>query len=190
MTGQRATAETGFRIFPHDGLQAARLVRLFWHFVWRIALMGLLGWGSYLFVSHYVVQVVSVDGVSMYPTLRNADTLFLNRWFYYYRQPRPGDIVVIKDPSDQGFAVKRIIAGPDDFVCVYHGQVYVNGRKLNEPYLPAKTWTFPATRSSAEWMIGCRKGEYIVLGDNRGNSLDSRYYGVVKRDGILGIVFL
>ena len=190
MSAQQAALENGFSIYPNDGLHLARLARLFWQFVWRIAFVSLMGWGSYCIVTRYVGEIVQVDGISMYPTLHNADTLFLNRWIYFFRQPHPRDIVVIKDQSGEGFAVKRIVAGPGDTVCVYHGRLYVNGRKLNEPYLPHNTLTYPAARSSTEWMIGCRKDEYIIFGDNRENSFDSRYYGAVPRRDILGIIFL
>ena len=189
MPAKQSAAQPEFRFYPAAGLRLPTLCRLFWYFVWRIALIVLLGYGSYWFISDYVIQVVRVQGISMYPALRNADTLYLNRWFYHIRDPRQRDIVVIKDPADQGFSVKRIIAGPGDFLCVFHGKVYVNGHKLNEPYLPDNTWTFPSTRPSTEWMIGCRQNEYIVLGDNRENSIDSRFYGVVPRQNILGIVF-
>ena len=189
MPAKQSTAQPDFRFYPAEGLRLLPLANLFWSFIWRITLITLLGFASYYFVSHNVVQIVKVQGMSMYPSLRNADTLYLNRWFYDFRDPRQSDIVVIKDPADQGFSVKRIVAGPGDFVCIYHGQLFVNGHKLNEPYLPENTWTFPASRPSTEWMIGCGKNEYIVLGDNRENSIDSRNYGVVPRQNILGIVF-
>jgi signal peptidase I len=180
----------GFRFYPEDGLRLDRLTRLFFMFVWRITLIGGLGYASYLFTSRYIIQTVQVQGISMFPTLHNADRLFLHRWFYnFYRDPRPHDIVVIKDPSDQGYAIKRVIAGPGDFVFLDHGLIYVNGRQLDEPYLPSRTWTFPEGSPSMQWMIGCPDNEYIVLGDNRGDSLDSRCYGAVPRRNILGIVF-
>jgi signal peptidase I len=179
-----------FRFYPEDGLRLDRLARLFFMFVWRIALIGVLGYASYLFTSRYVIQTVQVQGASMFPTLHNADRLFLHRWFYnFYRDPRPHDIVVIKDPSDQGYAIKRVIAGPGDFVFLDRGLIYVNGRRLDEPYLLPNTLTFPEASSTTQWMIGCPSDKYIVLGDNRANSLDSRFYGAVPRRNILGIVF-
>jgi signal peptidase I len=179
-----------FRLYPADGFRLGRLARLFLLMVWRITLVGLLGYASYLFNSRYVIQIVQVQGISMYPTLRNGDNLFLNRWFYHlWRDPQPRDIVVIQDPSGPDYAIKRIIAGPGDNVLFDRGRIFVNGRKLDEPYLAPHTWTFPAFRSKMQWMIGCPRDTYLVLGDNRGSSLDSRYYGAVPRQKILGIVF-
>src|ERR1043165_1913295 len=69
-----------------------------------------LGRASYFIISHFVLQSVRVVGVSMVPTLSDSQQYVLNRWVYYFRSPKPSDAVVLRDPVDQGFAVKRIIA--------------------------------------------------------------------------------
>lgn len=142
---------------------------------------------SYLFISHFVLQSVQVVGVSMSPTLKNTGYYFLNRCVYLIREPKPSDIVVIRDPLDQSYSVKRIIAGEGDFVYLKGGHVYVNGRALVEPYLAAGMPTFTFARQQ-EMAVHCGKGEYFLLGDNRGNSTDSRVYGVVPRQNILGAI--
>jgi len=190
MTADHFPSQADTVIFPEDELRIVRLARQLWGFVWRVALIVSLGYVCYLGISHYFIQTVRVDGISMYPTLRNDDYYLLQRWYYhFYRDPAPRDIVVIKDPSDQTYAVKRIIAGPGDCVYVTDGDIFVNGKRLDEPYLPPRTWTFPAEFPNEQWMIACQQGEYIVMGDNRINSFDSRYYGVVPKNNILGIIF-
>ena len=72
-------------------------------------------------------------------------------------------------------------------VHIEQGKVFVNGRRLYEPYLFPKTLTFPAPFSKAVSFI-CSKDQYFVLGDNRNYSLDSRSYGPIKRSDILGLV--
>jgi signal peptidase I len=142
---------------------------------------------SYYFISHHIVQTVQVVGSSMYPTMRHADQYLLNRWAYHLHPPKRSDVVVIKDPTDGAFAVKRIIATPGESILFKGGQVYVNGRKLDEPYVSpgTPTWTYSNT---AEQLIICGKDQYYVLGDNRDDSFDSRMYGPVRRENILGVV--
>ena len=103
--------------------------------------------------------------------------------------PKRSDIVVIKDPTDGAYVVKRIIAMPGEAVLFKNGKVYVNGKKLPEPYLQPwqKTFTYSGPQ---EQMIICGKDQYFVLGDNRDNSFDSRVYGPVQRRNILGAVML
>ncbi len=149
--------------------------------------VGSVALASYLIVSHFILQSVEVVGVSMQPTLKNADHYFLNRWIYYVRSPRRGDVVVIRDPADKGFAVKRIIAISGETVLVKDGIVRVDGNRLEEPYLPSGTRTYP-DGSCREQEIHCHPGEFVVMGDNRMNSADSRSYGPVPRGNIQGLI--
>lgn len=143
--------------------------------------------GSYLFVSHFVVQSVRVTGASMQPTLRNGQTCLLNRWIYLVRQPRYGDVVVLRDPTDQGLAVKRIVGVAGDEIELRDGDVIRNSQRLKENFLQPDIPTYPAPRLRHQ-VLKCPPGKFIVMGDNRMNSTDSRNYGPVSRDNILGLI--
>jgi len=145
----------------------------------------LLASASYFFISHFLLQSVKVVGRSMVPTLYDSQHYLLNRWVYYCHSPRHSDIVVLRDPSDNGFSVKRIIATPGESIHLKDGCVYVNGRRLTEPYLAPGTPTYTDPKNR-EQLIQCGKDEFFLLGDNRMNSIDSRAYGPVPRRNILG----
>lgn len=141
---------------------------------------------SYFLISQFVLMTVEIKGVSMSPTLLNGQRYLLFRYPYLWRSPRAGEIVVIKDPADQDLSIKRVIAGPNDLVEVRGDGVYVNHVRLQEPYL-----TSFASRANADIPVKpIRLGvnEYFVLGDNRGRSADSRSYGPVRRQAILGLI--
>src|SRR5581483_3822287 len=142
----------------------------------QLVLMGGIVLAIYLFIGHFVLQTVQVVGESMLPTLHDSDLYFLNRWAYYLHPPRPSDIVVVKDPTDGVFVVKRVIGTPGDSIYFKQGQVYLNGSKLKEPYLRYGTMTFANTQVS-EALVLCGRDQYFILGDNRNNSYDSRMYG-------------
>lgn len=148
----------------------------------------LLAVASYLFISHFIFQMVEVQGQSMYPTLHNSDEFLLNRWAFFFHEPQRGTVVVLKDPSDGGYIVKRIVALPGEAVYLHNGKVYINGSRLNEPYLVPGTPTYPPADEKSE-LIQCGNNQYFVLGDNRNDSLDSRYFGPVQRRDILGTIF-
>lgn len=149
--------------------------------------IGLLALGSYLFCSHFLLQSVRVVGVSMVPTLHDSDRYLLNRWVLYLRPPHRSEVVVLRDPADNGCSVKRVVAGEGDTVYFKDGYVYINGQRLEEPYLAAGTRTF-GRDGPREELFKCAPGQYFVLGDNRALSVDSRTYGPVPRQNILGLL--
>ncbi len=141
---------------------------------------------SYLVISQCVVQSVQVVGDSMYPTLVNSGHYWLDRYSYLVSEPRQDDIVAVRDPQDNMLLVKRIIAVPGQSVCLKNGRVYVDGRLLAEPYLLPGTPTYAYLGKGNEFISYGNK--YFVMGDNRNNSLDSRVFGAVPRQDILGKV--
>ncbi len=141
---------------------------------------------SYLFISHYVLMAVEVKGISMSPTLLDGQRYILYRCPFLWRAPRKGEIVVIEDPQDHGFSVKRIVALPNELIEVRRDGVYVNNARLSEPYLTSGACAASGVRPVKPTRLGTE--DYFVLGDNRDLSADSRIYGPVPRKYILGLL--
>jgi signal peptidase I len=150
-------------------------------------LLALLTYGCFQFSHQHILQTVQIEGTSMSPTLPHAQCYLLNRAVYHMREPATREIVVLRDPETNGYCIKRIVAKPGDSVFVKGGQIFVNGQLLPEPYLQAGTKTFPDMHYRAQLWV-CGVNQYFVLGDNRNNSADSRVYGTVPRQNILGLV--
>ena len=167
--------------------KAGKRVQLFFRQTFQLLLVALLAVASYLAISHFFLQSVRVVGRSMVPTLYDSQHYLLNRWIFHVRPPQQGDIVVLRDPSDNGFSVKRVIATPGESVYLKDGKVYLNGRKLSESYLMPRTPTFPDSKYKDQLVL-CGREQYYLLGDNRLNSVDSRTYGPVPRRNILGLL--
>lgn len=156
----------------------------FFHHCFSFALILTLSSLSYLFISRFLVQSVQVVGISMSPTLLDSGHYWLDHYSYLVREPQRDDIVAVRDPEDNTLLVKRIIATPGESVCLRNGRVYVNGRLLSEPYLPPGTPTYAYEGNGNEFISYGDK--YFVMGDNRNNSMDSRVFGAVPRQDILG----
>lgn len=138
-----------------------------------------------LFVNTYVFMNVRVEGSSMYPTLKSGDVLIANK----LKTVERGDIVIIKDEKPDEWLIKRVIAMEGDTVEIKAGSVFVNGKKLNEPYIIHPNM---AITEAGDWQKRTlKKGEIFYLGDNRtpNASLDSRsYLSTCSKDQIVGVV--
>lgn len=131
------------------------------------------------FVVNLVTARIRVEGTSMEPSLHDGEFVVVNRLSMLWQDPERGDIVVFHFPLDRGRRyIKRVIGLPGDLVSVLDGEVFVNGAKLDEPYVA----TPPAY--SGEWTIGL--GEVFVLGDNRNYSSDSQNWGNLDQEDIIG----
>lgn len=137
----------------------------------------------------FIAQPFLVDGESMYPTFKNADYLIVDQLSYRMREPLRGEPIVFRYPKNPSvFYIKRIIGLPGETVSVDHGQVSVlktNGETivLEEPYVVAEDITYEGTTTLGE-------DQYFVMGDNRPRSSDSRYWGVLPKENIMGRAFI
>ena len=130
----------------------------------------------------FLYQPVRVEGTSMLPRLEDRDRLFINKFVYRISSIERDDVVVFHYPRDpEKSYIKRVIALPGDRLRIDHGRVFVNGRPLREPYVPAE---YRDSRSVAEMTIppDC----YYMMGDHRSVSSDSRDFGPVERSLIYG----
>jgi signal peptidase I len=118
----------------------------------------------------------------MLPMLEDQDRLFINKLAYRVGDIHRGDVVVFLYPHDHEKSyIKRVIALPGDDLKIDHGQVYVNGARVEEQYVPKR---FEDDRSQPEMTVPVH--EYFVMGDHRSISSDSRDFGPVQRDLIYG----
>ena len=135
----------------------------------------------------FIAQFHKVSGLSMFPTMHDADYLITEKVTYRFGEPKKGQIVVLKNPRDnsQDF-IKRIIALSGDTLKVENSSVYVNGQKLNETYLPANTPTHAGAFIKEGEELKAGTNQYFVFGDNRNHSSDSREWGPVTKEELVG----
>lgn len=136
---------------------------------------------SFVFIS------VMVDGNSMYSTLKNGDKAITDGLFYKMAGIDRFDIVIIEHPKYDEKLVKRVIGLPGEHLKYSKGVLYINGEVVEENFLSesAKLQTLtPMGNDTFE--ITLKDNEYYVMGDNRGNSSDSRYFGAIKKNQIKG----
>jgi signal peptidase I len=165
-----------------------------------------------LAVKAWIVNPYRIPSPSMEPTLhcarpepdcegKSSDRVLANRFIYHFRDPRRGEIVVFHAPraakvacGTGGIYVKRIIGLPGDVWEERRGYTYIDGKRLSEPYILAERRD-TTTRTMrdippAGTMQRIPTGTYLMEGDNRSRSCDSRMWGVVPRSAIIGKVFL
>jgi signal peptidase I len=145
----------------------------------------------------FAFQTFWIPSASMVPTLEVYDRVLVQKAFFSWRDVREGDIVVFSHPPlDQcgepgGDLVKRVIALPGQTIYSSGNSIYIDGRLLAEPYLPHyDPLGPPIPDASRQHPYRVPSGEFYVLGDNRADSCDSRYWGPIKGSSIVGKVVL
>ena len=155
----------------------------------EIAQVAALAVGLYVLIT-FAIQTVHVQGISMVPTVEHQDYLVASKIDYRLHAPQRGDIIIMRDPADPSRDfIKRVIGVPGEQVLIRRATVYINSRRLDEPYLnPRDPWTVNASwpRDATGNPDGQTMGpdEYFVMGDNRNQSNDSRSFGPIHRDAV------
>ena len=170
----------------------------------RVVVLEILDWIKYiliaiilgLLISKFVIQRSEVVGRSMEDTLHDDDQLIVDKLTLLFSSPERGDIVTVNgakvysdnNNKEVGMLVKRVVALPGDTIDFKDGKVIINGQEIEEDYLSAGTYTMAPFGWQGE--IRIPEGHYYVLGDNRGNSADSRIFGPVSENAIEGKVWI
>ena len=138
----------------------------------------------------FVIQPYYIPSGSMEPTLRIGDKVLVNKLSYDLHAIHRGDVIVFKKPPNDYTPnikdlIKRVIGLPGETISASGGSVYIDGRRLNEPWLPKGV-----TTEGLAQPVHIPAGEYFVMGDNRGDSADSRMIGPISKNLVVGRAFL
>ena len=157
----------------------------------EIARVLLISLAIVLPIRFFVAQPFIVRGASMEPNFQYGEYLVVDELSYRFRAPNRDDVIILRYPKDpKEFFIKRIIGLPGETIVIKDGGVYIEEsgstelRRLNEPYIGSGVVTVPNIRV----MLGA--DEYFVLGDNRPHSSDSRVWGVLKSQFVIGRALL
>ncbi len=153
-------------------------------------------WGSYfliiiliVLIRSYIITPVIVRGDSMYDTLEDGEVLLLSKMNYKFNNIKRFDVVVIKDSSGE-FIIKRVIGLPGDNIEYKDDVLYINGKKSSKRFTDDKTEDFILKDICDINEIDCNEkipnDMYLVLGDNRDVSADSRIKGLMDKKQIIG----
>ncbi|MDI9498713.1 MAG: signal peptidase I [Bacillota bacterium] len=172
-----------------DGEQRPARAASFW--------LEVLDWVKYILIAvvlglaitTFVLQRNEVVGNSMYPTLHDGDQLWVEKITHHFGGVRRGDIITFSTANLPGGhreedLVKRVIGLPGERLEIRDGAVYINGERLDEPYLREDITTEPRLVGFASLTLA--SDEYFVLGDNRPDSSDSRVFGPIRADDVIG----
>ena len=173
---------------PPPPPQAKRSKGLNW--LVEIAVTVLLAFALYWIIQTFVVQTYRVEGESMKNTLQDGQHLLIDKLTPRFDSYSRGDIVVLHPPDQpEGSTpyIKRVIGVAGDKVEVHDNGVWINGTELDEPYVAKGAKTVPLTEVDT-WDVG--PGQVFVMGDNRQHSVDSREFGVVSTDEVIGRAWL
>ena len=169
---------------PAHSVKRRRRVIRGWILVVIIGLLVAAGVRAFVFESFFV------PSGSMLPTIQVGDHMIVDKLSYDLHRIGFGDIVVFRKPANDPagpnvrYLVKRVIGLPGQVIASHGGKVYINGAPIAEPFLAKGVSTYGIPRQRIP------RGEYYVLGDNRGNSADSRVFGPIRQSLIVGRVVL
>ncbi|MCL4360095.1 signal peptidase I [Patescibacteria group bacterium] len=135
----------------------------------------------------FVMSPQEINGQSMEPNFHNNEFILTNKLSYRLGDPKRGDVVIFKSPENKDIDfIKRVIGLPGEQVTLKDNGIYINGQRLDEPYLAPDVYIFGESYLHEGQTIIVPQGDYFVLGDNRPHSSDSREFGPIAKTDFIG----
>jgi len=158
--------------------------------IWETVEVAVICLAVVLVVRNFLIQPFFVDGESMIPNFHNGDYLIVDQLTYRLRQPERGEVIVFHPPQNpSNYYIKRVIGLPGETVQIKNGQITIFNNEHPEGFILKEDYINNIkTSGNAVWKLN--EGQYFVLGDNRYMSFDSRNWGVLPRNNIVGVVRL
>ena len=143
--------------------------------------------GIFFFIYLLIMRPHKISGQSMMPNFQDAEFLLTEKVTYYTRNPERGDVVVFMPPiSTTDEFIKRVIGLPGEQIMIKNGHIYINDKLLNESYIDDNVITTGGPKLEEGQEFTVPNGQYFVMGDNRPNSSDSRYWGSITKKVMTG----
>ena len=159
-------------------------------FLWETGKLAVISLVIILPIRYYVIQPFFVLGASMEPNFENGDYLIIDEISYRFNQPQRGDVIVFKYPNNpKQYYIKRIIGLPGEIITISDEKIVIKNKANPDGFAPEEDYLSGAeTNGNISATLGF--DEYFVLGDNRGASSDSRIWGALKEEFVIGRALL
>jgi len=167
-------------------------MKKFFIFIWEIAKIVAISLAIIIPIRYYLIQPFFVRGASMEPNFNDGQYLVINEIGYRFNNPERGDVIVFKYPLDPSqYYIKRIVGLPGETIKIKDSYLSVYNPEFPEGKILDESYYLPEGRiTRGDIVIELDNDEYYVLGDNRSASSDSRQWGPLKKDNIIGRVWL
>jgi signal peptidase I len=156
-----------------------------WASVWEIVKFAFIALIIVIPIRTFIAQPFVVSGASMFPTFNNGDYLIVDELSYRLNDPKRYDVIIFKYPKDTSkFFVKRVIGLPNETVEIHKNEIIIKNENNPEGFILDQSFIENNTQENISFELS--EDEYFVMGDNRIASSDSRYWGAVKRELVVG----
>lgn len=161
------------------------------NFVWEVVKVVVISLAIIIPIRYFLIQPFYVKGASMEPNFYDYEYLIIDEISYRFDEPNRGQVIVLRDPRNKRqYFIKRIIGLPGEAVEVKDGKVTVYNDEFPEGEVLDETGYLGDLKTGGEAKVSLAGNEYFILGDNRSASLDSRIFGPIVEDEIIGRVWV
>ena len=173
-----------------NDLQLIMKMKQFLLSIWEILEVVLIAVATVFLIRTFLVQPFLVSGASMEPNFYDNDYLLIDEITYRFREPARGEVVVFRSPTSNTYFIKRLVGLPGERVSVKNGEVMIYHNDGSQSIVLKEGYLEPDIRTFGDFDVKLKEGQYFVLGDNRNFSFDSRSWGSLEGDKIVGLVRL